>query len=161
MFGFLFNFNSTLVRLIEAALMAGFKIGIDGKFLEWVENCIVGENDDYNMAIASFVTHFNIADLPAYVMYREIFFSEFQVAMRTTDSKLKKVAMDNAEKARIQVTELEKKLFTAEETINVRNALYILAERQKLNLRPEGKANEIAEKKLSVNDPYYGKKYIP
>ena len=144
-------------RKYEAALRAGFKLNKDGVFDTWLENCMIGENDSYNSAIVAFVTRFNIADLPAFIMYREIFFSEFRAAMSATDSKSKKEAMQNAEVARKQVIELEKKLFTDEETVNVRNALYVVAEHQKLSLRPEHKAQEIEEGKLSVTDVYYRK----
>ncbi len=145
-------------RKHEAALLAGFKKNAQGTFDEWVEDCIIGHNDQYNAAIVAFVTKFNIADLPAFVMYREIFFSEFQAAMGAADSKGKKEAMANAEVARKQIQELERKIFTDEETINVRSALYVVAEKMKLNLRPEHMAEAIEKKQLNINDPYYGNK---
>ena len=145
-------------RKREAALKAGFTFNNEDTFDIWVEDCIVGANDNYNSAIVTFVTRFNISDLPSYVMYRQVFFSEFSAAMGAKDSKEKKAAMDNAEVARKQLQELEKKLFTDEETINVRNALYVLAERHKLNLRPEDKAKEIETKTLNISDPYYERK---
>ena len=141
-------------RKREAALAAGFKINDNGVFDKWVEDSIVGDNSNYNSAIVAFVTKFNIADLPAFILYREIFFSEFAAAMKATDSKDKKDAMANAETARTRMELLEKKLFTGEETANVRDALYIAAEAHKLNLRPEDKANEIESGTLSVSDPY-------
>lgn len=145
-------------RKHEAALIAGFKIGSDGRFDEWAEDCFVGANDDYNEALVAFVTKFNIADLPAFVMYREIFFSEFRAAMKATDSKAKKEAMANAEIARTRVTELEKKIFTDDEVLSVRSALYVMAEKQKLRLRPEYRAEDIETNTLKIKDPYYPKK---
>lgn len=148
-------------RKREAATLAGFKLNSDGVFDEWAEDCIVGQNNEYNAAIVAFVTKFNIVDFPAYVMYREIFFSEFRVAMFAHTSKAKKDAMANVETARKQIADLEKKLFTDEETVNVRSALYVVAEKMKLNLRPEDKAKEIKDKKIKVTDPYYGPKRRP
>lgn len=142
-------------RKYEAAIKAGFKLNQDKVFDKWLEDCMIGENDAYNSAIVAFVTRFNIADLPAFVMYREIFFSEFRASMSAKDSKTKKEAMNNAEVARKQINELEKKLFTDEETVGVRNALYIFSELQRLNLRPENIARLIDEKELKINDPFY------
>ena len=142
-------------RKYEAAMKAGFKINNKGVFDKWVEDCLVGENEAYNFAIVAFVTRFNIADLPAFAMYREVFFSEFRVAMKATDSKAKKEAMANAEIARKQINDLERKLFTDEETLSLRNALYVVSEKLRLNLRPEHKAQEIEEGRLNVSDPYY------
>lgn len=143
-------------RKREAAIKAGFKIH-EGHFEQWVEDYIVGDNEDYNAAIVAFVIRFNVADLPAYVMYREVFFGEFLAAMNARDSKEKKEIMANAEIARIRMAELEKKLFTGDEVVNIRSQLYVLAEKMKLNLRPEEKAREIDSKQLIVNDPYFGK----
>jgi len=147
-------------RKREAALKSGFKL-TEGVFDKWVEDCIIGDNDNYNAAIVAFVTKFNIADYPSFVMYREIFFSEVRAAMSARDSKGKKEAMQNVETARKQVTDLEKKLFTDEETLNVRSALYVVAEKMKLSLRPEDKAKEIETKTLRVTDPYYGPRRRP
>lgn len=144
-------------RKHEAALQAGFVIGPDGLFPGYAEDCFVGANDDYNDALVAYVTKFNIADLPAFVMYREIFFSEFKAAMKARDSKDKKDAMANAEIARTRLSELEKKIFTDDETLSVRSALYVVAERQKLNLRPEYMAIQIETKTLQTSDPYYPK----
>ena len=150
--------NDFYKRKREAAMKAGFKLNSQEFFDSWVEDCIIGDNDKYNAAIVAFVTKFNIADLPAFVMYREIFFSEVQAAMSARDSKSKKEAMINVETARKQVSELEKKLFTDEETLNVRSALYVEAEKQRLSLRPEHKASEIDQKEVKLPDPYYGQK---
>lgn len=145
-------------RKYEACIKAGFKLNRDGKFEAWLEDCMVGKNDDYNSAVVSYVTKFNIADLPAYVMYRDVFFGEIKTAMGSGDSKAKKEAMINVENARKQLNDLEKKLFTGEETLEMRNALYLMAEKQKLSLRPEHKAAEIERGELSIKDPYYGGK---
>lgn len=142
-------------RKYEAARRSGFNLNSEGKFPEWLEDCLVGSNDKYNAAIVAFVTGFNIADLPAFIMYREVFFSEFRAAMSADNSVDKRKAMDNAEKARVQLMELEKKLFTGEETLNVRNALYVMAEKQKLNLRPEDMATSIENGTLSLPDFNY------
>ena len=141
-------------RKHEAAILAGFEIQDNGRFEEWAEDCMVGANDSYNAAIVAFVTKFNISDLPAYVMYREIFFSEFQAAMKARDSKDKKEAMANAEIARTRLGELERKIFTDNETLEVRSALYVMAEKQKLQLRPEHIAIQIENKTLKLKDPY-------
>jgi hypothetical protein len=115
------------------------------------------ENEEYNDAVVAFVVSFNIADLPAYAMYRSIFFSEYRASLNATDSKAKKEIMANAETARAEMTALEHKLFSDEDTIGARNALYKLAEKQKLNLRPEDMARLIADKELQdfLPDPHH------
>ena len=150
-------------RKAEAAKRAGFAINEDGKFDRIVEDCMVGANDSYNDALVAFVTRFNIADLPSYVMYRDVFFSEMKAALaadrdstdKKTASALRKEAMGNAEIARNRLNELEVRLFTDTETMEVRSALYILAEKMKLNLRPEHIATAIERRELNLPDPYY------
>lgn len=144
-------------RKREAALMAGFTIDDSGKFSPDVEDCLVGANDDYNAAIVAFVTRFNSLDLLSYVMYREVFTTEMRASMSAPDSKSKREAIVNAENARIKLTELEKKLFTDDEVVSVRNALYVLAEKLRLSLRPEDIAMAIERKELDLPDPYYPK----
>lgn len=151
-------------RKAEAAKLAGFVVNEDGRFDKAAEDCMVGANDDYNTALVAFVVKFNVSDLPAYVMYREVFFSEMKAAMAADDnmtdkktaSALRKEAILNAEIARTKMHELEVKLFTATESLEVRSALYVVAEKMRLSLRPEDKAKEIESKTLNVSDPYYG-----
>lgn len=144
-------------RKYEAARLAGFTLNDEGRFDPDVEDAMVGKNDDYNNAMVEFVTSFNIADMPSFVMYREIFFTEFKAAMSAPDSKSKKEAMGNAEVARTRLTELEKRIFTDVETLEVRSALYVKAEKLKLQLRPEAVASLIERKELILSDPYYPK----
>lgn len=153
-------------RKYEAAIKAGFTLTESGKFELWVEDCMVGSNQRYNDAIVAFVTRFNVADLPAYLMYREVFFAEMKVVLsadtmevdKKTASALRKEAIVNAENARQKIQELERKLFTGDEVSDIRNALYVKAEKMLLQLRPESMAHAIETSTLSISDPYYPKK---
>lgn len=142
-------------RKVEAARLAGFEVSDNGKFQPYVEDCMVGANEQYNGAIVAFVTKFNVADLPAYVAYREVLFSEIKAAMQQTDSKSKKEALVNIQTARANLESLEKKLFTDVEVVDIRNALYVVAEKMKLSLRPESIAQQIDKKDLNIPDVYY------
>lgn len=145
-------------RKAEAARLAGFAVDDNGKFDRPIEDCMVGANEKYNEAIVAFVTKFNVADLPSYVAYREVLFSEVRAAMQQTDSKSKKDALVNVATARANLESLERKLFSDEEVADIRNALYVVAERMKLALRPESIATAIDRKELSLPDPYYSRR---
>jgi len=148
-------------RKYESGIKAGFMLNPDGKFDPWVEDCMVGANERYNDALVAFVTRFNVADLPAYVMYREIFFTEMKATMVAGDSKAKREAMANAETARVRLMELERRLFTGDEVLEIRNALYVKAEKMLLQLRPEAMARAIEKKELNMADPYFKKRGRP
>ena len=120
-------------------------------------DCLTGENSEFNDAIVAFAVSFESADLPEFIFYRDVFYSELKAGLNATDSKAKKDVMANVEMARERMTNLEKKLFTDTEVLNVRNALYKLAEKQKLSLRPEDMARLIADKELQdfLPDPHH------
>ena len=150
--------NDLSRRKYEAAIKAGFDLTASGKFEPWVEDCMVGANPSYNDAIVAFVTRFNVADLPAYTLFRDVLFSEIKAALAAPDSKSKKEALVNVETARKQLADLERKLLTGDEGSDLRNALYVKAEKMLLQLRPEAMAQAIENKTVAVPDPYYPKK---
>lgn len=161
----LYDINSDLKRnypdnLYErkrnAALSAGFTI-TDGHFPGWVEDILVGDNDKFNDAALRFVRMFGLPDMPAYLAYTEILHKQVSAALKETDEKKLKIIQENIESSRTMVAQLERKMFGGEEVESVRAALYRLAEKQRLNLRPEHKAQQIETKTLSLPDPYYDK----
>jgi len=136
-----------------AALKAGFKVDKQGHFSEWVEDIIVGENDEFNDAMVRFVRFFALPDLPALTAYNEMIDHEFTSAAKEKDSKLIKVILANIDELREKIETLERKIFTGDETENVRKALYRLMEKQRLP-RPENVAQDIESRELKVSDPY-------
>ena len=143
-------------RKLKSAIAAGFKT-IDGKFEPWVEQILVGENDDFNDAELRFTRMFGIPDYPAFIVYSDILDKQFRAAKKESDPKKLQVIQANIKVAMAEVSLYERNIFGHEETENVRAALYRLAEKQRLNLRPEEKAVEIDNKALKVHDPHYPK----
>lgn len=155
-------------RKHEAAIKAGFALNENGRFDKWVEDCMIGMNERYADAVVEFVARFNIANLPAYIMYREMFFADMKAVMsaeanvndidKKTASGLRKEAMANAEIARVRMEDIATSMFGGVETDDIRDALYRKAEKMLIQLRPEAVARQIATNTLSLNDPYYPKK---
>ena len=136
-----------------SALKAGFKLNKEGHFENWVEDILVGENDSFNDAMIRFVRFFALPDLPAHTAYNEMIDHEFTSAAKEKDSKIIKIIMINIDELRGKIESLERKIFTGEETENVRKALYRLMEKQRLP-RPEIIAKDIENKDLKLPDPY-------
>ena len=144
-------------RKLKSAIAAGFET-TDGRFEPWVEQILVGENDDFNDAELRFTRMFGIPDYPAFIVYSDILDKQFRAAKKENDPKKLQVIQANIKSAIAEVSLYERNIFGHEETENVRAALYRLAEKQKLGLRPEDKAVEIDTKTLKVHDPHYPKK---
>jgi len=140
-----------------AATKAGFTLNKKGEFDEWIEDIIIGENEQFNDAVVRFVRMFGLPDLPTLVAYNEMIDHEFSSSAKVKDHAMIKTIIQNIEGLRTKIEQLERKIFSGEETENVRKSLYRLMEKQRLGLRPEEKAVEIAENRVNVDDPYYGK----
>ena len=141
-------------RKRNAAIDAGFTI-TDGKFPQWVEDMIVGENDAINDAILRYVRLFGIPDATAYLAYTEVLHKQVLAAMRETDEKKVKVIQGNIDYAMEKVRYYETKIFSGEEVESVRAALYRYAEKVRLRLRPEDIAQSIEDKDLAhLINPY-------
>ena len=137
-----------------AAIKAGFKLDKDGKFDEEIEKIIIGENDAFNDAVIRYVRMFGLPDLPRHTAYNEMLDKELAAAHKETDPKIRKVIRENIDELSKEIEAIERKIFTGEETENVRKSLYRLMEKQKLGLRPEDMAVAIEEKKIRVPDVY-------
>ena len=135
-----------------AALRAGFKFK-DGVFPKDIEDIIVGENDDFNVAMIRYVRMFGLPDLPKHTAYNEMLDSELSAAAKERDYKLHKVIMDNIESLSVKIESIERKIFTGDETENVRKSLYRLMEKTRVP-RPEYMAQDIASKSLDLPDKY-------
>lgn len=142
-------------RKRESALAAGFEM-TNGKFEKWVEELLIGENDDFNDAELRFTRMFGIPDYPAFVVYSDILDKQFRSAKKCNDEKKLKIIQENIENAMKMVALYERNIFGHAETENVRAALYRLQEKQRLNLRPEHIAELIEKKALKLKDPYAG-----
>lgn len=137
-----------------AAVKAGLTLGSNGKFSTWVENILVGENDQFNDAVIRFIRLFGMPDLPILIAFSQLLDNELVSAFKERDhaeiGKLRK----NINELKDEVEALELKIFSGKETENVRSSLYRMIEKEKLNLRPEDKAREIAELRVSLPDPH-------
>jgi hypothetical protein len=141
-------------RKHKCAITAGFELDESGHFEPDIESILIGENDQFNDAMARYISLFNIPDLPAHTAFTEILAKECIAAQKEKDSKVIKDVIANINNARKNVEDCEVRIFTNIETENVRKALYRFAQKKKLGLRPEEKAREIKDKKLNVPDVY-------
>ena len=156
---YVYDPNSELLKLYrddlyrrkrEGALKAGLKIGKDGRFMPEIEAIIVGENDEFNMALVRFARSVGIADYPSYLAYGEIFFKEVEASQKEKDPGKRKTILQNLKESGDKLASLERKIFTGDEVLNVRNALYQTAEMQRLGIRPEEIAKQIQEGKVEL-----------
>lgn len=140
-------------RKREAALRAGFLI-TNGRFDDWVEDFMVGQDDKVNEAALMYVRMSGLPDASSYMAFNEILQKQILAALKETDEGKLKVIQANIKSARDEISDLEAKIWGGKEVENVRAALYRLAENQRLNLRPEHIAQQIADGSLTITDPY-------
>lgn len=145
-------------RKRNSAIKAGFKINEDGKFEKHVEDFLVGENDQVNEAILFYIRMFGIPDLPVLMAYTEILHKQVLAALKVTDAGKLVTIQKNIETAIAKISVYERRIFSGDETESARKSLYLLMEKQRLNLRPEAKAKEIESKELKISDPYTKKR---
>ena len=146
--------DSLWERKYQAAVRAGFQT-TDGHFASHVEDLIVGNNEEVNQAILMYVRLSGQADLPAYLAYTEVFYKQVLASLKEKDEKRLKGIQENIRNSREEIAAIERKILGGEEVQAVRSALYKLAEKQRLNLRPEYKAQEIEVKSVTLSDPCY------
>ena len=135
-------------RKRQAALLAGFPAGKDGKLESDVEAMLVGENDQFNTALVRYLLMQGIPDYPALVALREMQAQDFIAAFAPTEAKDRKQIRENLEKITSDIARLEERIFTGVETENVRKALYQYMEAERVRLRPEHMAQVIKAGKV-------------
>lgn len=145
-------------RKKESAKRAGFRRNNDGHFNEESEKIIFGKNEVVNHAIMFYLRQSNDPDFILYSAFWELLSKEIEESFSTGTPKERETVRKNIEELGNKISELEKHIFGGVESEELRRTLYADMEKQKLRLKPEISAKDIKAKKLTVGDPYYGKK---
>jgi hypothetical protein len=150
----MYDMNSPIRTLVsgyeekkyKAAREAGFNLNVNRRFDEDVENALVGENQSANKAIVRYIIMHGIPELVAYTAYIEIQAAELEKALNSTtyESRELKVTRDNIDITTREIKELYKKIFGGWESQQLKNALYDTVQTDKIRLRPEHIAIDIA-----------------
>jgi hypothetical protein len=148
-------------RKIRAAELSEFEKTLDGKFKEGYENLITGENDQFNDIIFQYISSFGSPEFVALVMYWSLLADEYKNASKITDSKERKDVIANTQNLLTKIKDLTQILFSGEEVMNIRIALYKGAEKRFRALTPEFIASATEEELDENIGKPYGKKYKP
>lgn len=149
---FILHSDNLYFRKKEAAKLVGFKLNSEKQYDDYIEGVLVGDNENFNLCYLRYVRLFGIPDLPVLLRYIEMLDREMSTKL-PDKPKDREYVMNNIEKLRAKVEELEVRIFTGKETEAARETLYRLIERMRVP-RPENVADDIANKKVTVPDPY-------
>lgn len=155
----MYNFNSEnrkkyqdyMERKKECAIQAGFEF--DETFEPEVEEMLFGQNDTANRLIIDYVISLGSPDLTRYVAFQQMLSTQVTQSMRETDEKSVKVVRENINNISEDLKEIEVNLFGGSDQ-SLRKSLYASMV-DKLRLRPEHVAKDIADKNLKIKDVYY------
>jgi hypothetical protein len=149
---FLMHADNLYQRKKEAALLVGFKLDKDKHFDEHVEQVLLGENADFNLALFRYTRLSGIPDLPVLIKYLEMLDTELSIPL-SGKAKDRGDVMKNIDTLRAKIEELEVRIFTGKETEAARETLYSLIEKIRAP-RPENMAEDIENKTLDLPDLY-------
>jgi hypothetical protein len=140
-------------RKIEGAQIAGFNM-VDGEFQKGVEDVLLGKNEDFNRAVVQYVYYNYNNDYKLLYVLEE----SYNRAIFDQGSKLKVVSekdRKNLTETKLQIEELEERLFGGHETLDMRKALYEGTENIRTRmLRKEGEMEEYEINGLDGFSPY-------
>lgn len=145
-------------RKREAALRAGFALGVHKTFSNWVEDMLVGQNEEVNVAIVKYLMLFGIPELTALEGCISQFVAESEKMMkRKGDMKtyqLQKALMHDMDR-------YENKIFGGQEALDMRKALYQNLEQRRRAVRPEDIAKRLKDNPSDKLDDFspYGEDY--
>lgn len=149
---FIRNADNLYMRKKDAALQAGFTLDEENHFEKYVEEVLLGENEDMNLAVLRYVRLSGIPDLPVLVKYIEMLDKEMSIKL-PDKAKERADVRSNIDTLLTKIEQLETKIFTGKETEAARETLYRLIERIRVP-RPENVASDIASKTLDLPDIY-------
>jgi hypothetical protein len=151
------EYASRAQQKVEAAKLSGFKFTL-GQFKDDVEEILIGENPNTNLAIIRYLYLFGMPELMALDYYTE---KMKQILNQQRKGEDEKNSHQVIQFCLEQINILTETIFHGKESINLRKALYQFVEQNKLfKPRPE----EIADKLEKNEDPFegntpYGKGY--
>ena len=147
-------------RKIIAAEAIGFERNKEtGHYDPYIEDCLLGKNDDFNRAICEYL-YFNFNN--DYKLL-ELLIDKYDYAIEDQRRKmqvLKDSERKNLQNMKADIEELEHKVFGGEETINLKRMLYEGVDNMKDPLpRKENEMDEFERDGLMSRSPF--KNYIP
>jgi len=157
---YMYNFNSENrkkyqdygERKRESAIMAGFDF--DETFQEEVEDMLLGKDEEANKIIIDYIISLGSPDMIRYVAFQQMLSAQVTRSMSETDEKAVKTIRENINNISDDLKQIEVNLFGTDDN-SLRKALYSSMV-DKLRLRPENIARQIADKNLKIKDGYYG-----
>jgi hypothetical protein len=147
------RFPDVIERRIRCAEVAKFPVKKNNEFQDEYEDLIVGENESFNDLSYQYIRSFGIPELIALHINWKVFGSEFKNSAKTADSKSYKDTIKNTREVLEEINRLTKIVFSGEETLGMRMALYKGMEKDMKMPRPEAIAMAENVDELLIN-PY-------
>lgn len=144
-------------RKARAAVVAGFKQGKNKLFPKEVEDVMIGRDDKVNAMIVRYIIMHGSPDITAYVAYNEIMHSELRKSLAADgyESRDLKATRDNISYIVTQLNSLHQKVFGGTEGKKLKDELYKTLENDRIKLRPEDIAIDLANKEYEPGvDPW-------
>ena len=125
---FVMHADNLYLRKKEAALVVGFTLDENKKFTKHVEEVLVGENEEFNLAQFRYARFFGIPDLPVLIKNIEMLDYEMSAKLPSDPGKRDKVR-SNIKNLLLDIDQLEQRIFTGKESEAARESLYRLIEK--------------------------------
>lgn len=147
------DYPDLLTRKREVAKIVGFKIGENHRFPDHIEEVLLGDNHEYNVAMIRFAQMHGIPDYDVLVVTREMLARELTSAIEARDPKARAQIQKNMDVDLIKIEELENRIFTGIPLQKERESLYHVIEKFRVP-RPENVADDISNKTLTLPEVY-------
>lgn len=118
-------------RKRAAAIAAGFKTGKDGRFDGDVEDMLVGENKNVNVAIAKYITIHGLPEYTAMIAYQNGLHLEM---LKVQNGNITQNITKNINLLNSYLNEVTEYIFGGKDVVNVRQALYAMSEHDRFPL---------------------------
>jgi len=140
-------------RKRQAAIMAGFNINKNGRFVKAIEDMLIGNDQVVNNMVVRYAMLFNNPDYLSLVAYTEMLVREAEASL---SEKYDGNTINNIIKLNKEIKILMTNIFGGDPSKNLIKALYRTMEREKLRYRPEAVAEDIKDEKLDIDARPYG-----
>jgi len=157
---FVEKYKDWALRRRETAKAAGFKI-VKGSYVKEAENIIIGRMAAINRIIVRYLFLQNDLEFVKFQSYQALYHNQVVESMNPSNIKPNEAAKlrSNIDELSGEIKNLQKSIFSGNESKNMLTALYDFVANISYDFRPE----QIAEKKEKgeaiVDESPYGKKY--